>query len=478
MIHDQAQSDYGTVTLGREATKELTAPQVGKLASRIKLAVIIAGGVAALAVVATLLLVVVLPPRINVNPGDGSSEIIPDESGLEISTSRWGASLATVAVKESRIAPDGTRENERLLSGHLTDGRFVLEDGSSPLVADAEYSITITGTVKEFGISGITDSPVEQTITFTTVTTPMPIIPKDGLKVKYGEEVTLEWNIPISDFDYTLEGIQSTSRLEDGGRVAHIALAKFEQGKEFPLKVTGATSSNGRELKAPLVSKVTTAPPLQLVFEPTDGTSGASTEANPAIIFSEPVSNQDLARTLVTIEPKVEGTFSWPAPNRLEFKPTNAWDHLQDVTVSLKSGPQALRGISGGFLEADSTATFTTAPAKAIDVDISEQTVTLLENGVAVESFLASTGSSGTDTPLGDYTIYAKMSAIDMRGPGYFAPKVPWVMVFKGDYTMHGNYWATSFGQRSSHGCVGLPVETAKHVYDWTPIGTPIHIHD
>lgn len=438
----------------------------------------IAGALAAVAVVVTVLLVVLLPPRISVSPGDGSSVIMPDESSLEITTSRWGASLATVAVKEARIAPDGTRGNERMLSGHLVDGRFVLEDGSSPLVADAEYTVNVTGKVKEFGLAGITDAPVEQTLTFTTVTTPMPIIPKDGLVVKFGEDVSLEWNIPVSDFKYTLEGIQSTSRIDEGGRVTHIALSKFEQGKEFPLNITGATSSNGRELQAPLISKVTTAPALQLVFEPTDGSSAASIETNPAIVFSEPVSNQDLIRTLVTITPKVDGTFSWPAPNRLEFKPAESWDHLQDVTISILGGPQAVRGISGGFVGADSMATFTTAPAKAIDVDISEQTVRLLENGVVVDTFLASTGVSGTATPLGDYTIYAKMSKIDMRGADYFAPDVPWVMVFKGDYTMHGNYWATAFGRPSSHGCVGLPVSTAKYVYDWTPIGTPIHIHE
>ena len=82
--------------------------------------------------------------------------------------------------------------------GHLQDGRFVLDDGSNPLVSDAEYTVTVTGTVKEFGLSGITDSSSEQIHTFTTVTTPMPIVPKDGLKVKYGEEARIEWNIPVS----------------------------------------------------------------------------------------------------------------------------------------------------------------------------------------------------------------------------------------------------------------------------------------
>lgn len=448
------------------------------MASRIKLAVIIVGAAVALAVVATLLLVVVMPPRISVSPGDGASEIRPDGEWLEINTSRWGASLSTVAVKEARVAPDGTRENERLLSGHIQDGRFVRDDGSNPLVSDAEYTVTVTGTVKEFGLSGINDLASEQTHTFTTVTTPMPIVPKDGLKVKYGEDLRVEWNIPVSNFEYQLEGIQSTSRLDEDGRVARITLAKFEQGKEYTLKITSATSNNGRELKTPVIAKAATAAALTATFDPADGTLSASIEAHPTIIFSEPVSNPDLAKTLVTVEPKVEGTFKWPEPNKLEFVPTAAWDHLQDVTIRLKAGPAALRGIGGGFVEADSSSTFTTAPAKSIDVNVTEQTVTLFENGVAVDSFFCSTGSSGTDTPIGDYTIYAKMPTIDMRGPGYFAPKVPWVMVFKGDYTMHGNYWATSFGRRSSHGCVGLPVETARRVYDWTPIGTSIHIHE
>ncbi|MBK5225933.1 MAG: L,D-transpeptidase [Thermoleophilia bacterium] len=448
------------------------------MASRIKLAVIIVGAAVALAVMATLLLVVVMPPRISVSPGDGVSEIRPDGEWLEINTSRWGASLSTVAVKEAKVAPDGTRENERLLSGHLQDGRFVLEDGSNPLVSDAEYTVTVTGTVKEFDLSGINDLASEQTHTFTTVTTPMPMVPKDGLKVKYGEDLRVEWNIPVSNFEYQLEGIQSTSRLDEDGRVARIILAKFEQGKEYPLKITSATSNNGRELKTPVITKAATAAALTATFDPADGTFSASTEAYPTIIFSEPVSNPDQAKTLVTVEPKVEGSLKWPEPNKLEFVPTAPWDHLQDVTIHLKAGPAALRGIGGGFVEADASSTFTTAPAKSIDVNVTEQTVTLLENGTPVESFLCSSGAVGTDSPLGDYTIYAKMASIDMRGPGYFAPKVPWVMVFKGDYTMHGNYWATSFGRRSSHGCVGLPVETAKHVYDWTPIGTPIRIHE
>lgn len=470
------------VELGREAAKQAELPKVPRLkslASGTRIAVVALSAVVGLAILAIILSVLVFPPRITISPADGQSEVNPAEQYLKISTSRWGATVTTISVMEKRIAPDGTRDNGRLLEGHLQDGKFVAPDDSNPLAVDAEYTVTVRGTVKKIGFSGIRDEQFEETHTFTTITTPMPIIPKEGLRVKYGEELRLEWNVPISSFEYQLEGVPSTSRTgEEGGRVAVVTLAKFEQGKQYPLKITAATSQNGIELKQPIVTTVSTPPALTVTFDPADGASGASIDVHPAIVFSEPVSNPDLAKTVVTIDPQVDGSFKWTEPNRLEFVPVSSWDHLQDVTIRLKGGPQQFRGIGGGYVEGDQQATFTTAPEKSIDVNVTEQRLTLLENGIPVESFLCSTGATGTDTPLGDFTIYAKIPSVDMRGPGYFAPHVPWVMVFKGDYTIHGNYWATAFGRRSSHGCVGLPVEVAKHVYDWTPIGTPVHIHE
>lgn len=433
--------------------------------------------VAALALAGLILMVLVFPPRISVAPESGSVEVRPGDEYLEIGTSRWGAAIDTVAVQEARIAADGTRESGRLIEGKLRDGRFLTADGSNPLAPDAEYTVTVSGTVKKFGLAGITTERVDQVITFTTTITPMPVLPAQGLIVKHGEEALLEWNVPVSSFEYTLEGAPSSSIISsDDGRVTYISLGRFEQGKEYPLKITAATSAEGVSLKQPISGKVVTAPALAVAFEPADGSGNASTTAHPTLIFSEPVSNPELAQSLVSIEPAVAGSLSWVAPDRLEFVPAAPWEHLQDVTMRLKGGTSGLRGITGGYVEVDALSTFTTAPAKAILVDISDQTLTLLENGVVVEQFLASTGLSGTPTPIGEYTIYAKLSKTDMRGEGYFAPNVPWVLVFKGDYTIHGNYWATAFGRPSSHGCVGLPVDTAKHVYDWTPMGTPVTI--
>jgi len=98
---------------------------------------------------------------------------------------------------------------------------------------------------------------------------------------------------------------------------------------------------------------------------------------------------------------------------------------------------------------------------------------------------LISAGAPETPTPLGQYKIYAKFTRQDMRGfnpngTKYFQPNVQWINYFYAGNAIHGNYWRPTswFGNRnSSHGCVSLPNDEAKWVYDWTPIGTPIVTH-
>ena len=42
----------------------------------------------------------------------------------------------------------------------------------------------------------------------------------------------------------------------------------------------------------------------------------------------------------------------------------------------------------------------------------------------------------------------------------------------------HGAYWHNDFGTPRSHGCVNLPVSFAKWLYDWTPLGTRVWVHE
>ncbi|WP_314570093.1 L,D-transpeptidase, partial [uncultured Actinomyces sp.] len=62
----------------------------------------------------------------------------------------------------------------------------------------------------------------------------------------------------------------------------------------------------------------------------------------------------------------------------------------------------------------------------------------------------------------------------------YETEGVPWVTYFTGSYAMHGAPWRSSFGWSGyggSHGCVNMPVDAAKFIYDWTDMGDTVVVH-
>jgi hypothetical protein len=133
--------------------------------------------------------------------------------------------------------------------------------------------------------------------------------------------------------------------------------------------------------------------------------------------------------------------------------------------------------------------------AKSIDVNLSRQLLLCnerslgeVEEGVfqwidtAVFSTLVSSGKPGYDTPVGNYTVYAKDAVTDMSGLAgsdqeYYVPNVPWVLWFYRGYSIHGAYWHNDFGNVRSHGCVNVPVDAGAWIFAWAPVGTPVIVH-
>lgn len=119
---------------------------------------------------------------------------------------------------------------------------------------------------------------------------------------------------------------------------------------------------------------------------------------------------------------------------------------------------------------------------RKIDVDLSSQTATLIENGAVVRSWAISSGKSATPTDTGNFRVYAHVREQTMKsrepdGSITETPNVPWVTYFNGDEGFHGTYWHNDFGNPRSHGCVNMPIDVAKYVYEWSPVGLEVAVH-
>ena len=113
-----------------------------------------------------------------------------------------------------------------------------------------------------------------------------------------------------------------------------------------------------------------------------------------------------------------------------------------------------------------------------LDVELTQQTLTVLRGDTAEFVTLVSSGSWKDPTPTGIFRFESKMAVSDMRSKpdaddAYHVEDVPWVMYFKGRYALHGVYWHNRFGRRASHGCINLSATDARKVYTLTEPHTP-----
>jgi lipoprotein-anchoring transpeptidase ErfK/SrfK len=94
-------------------------------------------------------------------------------------------------------------------------------------------------------------------------------------------------------------------------------------------------------------------------------------------------------------------------------------------------------------------------------------------------------------TPVGIYHIYAKYTDRHLIGSDstgswddFVYYWMPWLHNQYGNYGFHDATWRAPgdfgtidpYSSQASHGCVELPLATAKWVYDWAVIGTTVTI--
>jgi hypothetical protein len=106
-----------------------------------------------------------------------------------------------------------------------------------------------------------------------------------------------------------------------------------------------------------------------------------------------------------------------------------------------------------------------------------EQTLAAYEGDRMVYATLLSSGLPGWDTDTGLFHIWLKAKTTNMSGqsgfPDYYSLEdVLWTMYFDRDIALHAAYWHDGFGFQHSHGCVNLPPQDARWLFDWaTPTG-------
>lgn len=115
-----------------------------------------------------------------------------------------------------------------------------------------------------------------------------------------------------------------------------------------------------------------------------------------------------------------------------------------------------------------------------VEIDLGNQHLYLyVEGELVLESdFVSGNASKGWNTPAGVFELTYKTKNAVLRGADYETPVSFW-MPFNGNIGMHDATWRGSFGgniylTNGSHGCINLPYENAKIIYDYVYTGFPI----
>lgn len=114
------------------------------------------------------------------------------------------------------------------------------------------------------------------------------------------------------------------------------------------------------------------------------------------------------------------------------------------------------------------------------EIDLGNQHLYLYVDGeLIVESdFVSGNASRGWNTPAGVFSLTYKTKNAVLRGANYETPVSFW-MPFNGNIGMHDATWRSAFGgdiylTNGSHGCINLPYEKAKIIYEYVYTGFPV----
>lgn len=119
-----------------------------------------------------------------------------------------------------------------------------------------------------------------------------------------------------------------------------------------------------------------------------------------------------------------------------------------------------------------------------VEIDIGDQNVKLIKDNELLVDTPTVTGNLRTKHPthIGLYEIWSMEHDRYLIGPGYKS-WVYYFMPFDGGIGLHDALWRDEFGGEiyktdGSHGCVNLPLEAAKDIYENVNVGYKVLVHN
>jgi lipoprotein-anchoring transpeptidase ErfK/SrfK len=111
-------------------------------------------------------------------------------------------------------------------------------------------------------------------------------------------------------------------------------------------------------------------------------------------------------------------------------------------------------------------ATCVPAAAKVLnaEVDLSDQTLTVVYKGEVLAQWPVSTGRAGFRTPPGEFRPQRMYR--DYYSKQYDDAAMPHAIFYDMGYAIHGTYEIGSLGRPASHGCVRLARHNAQMLFD------------
>jgi hypothetical protein len=169
-----------------------------------------------------------------------------------------------------------------------------------------------------------------------------------------------------------------------------------------------------------------------------------------------------------------------PRADAPSLRPLARWSAIPGPATGLPAVTGGFVALSdGGFAADDDIARVREAPMPSglatderwIAVDLGEQLLHAYVGTRLARIVPCSTGLSG-NTPKGHYRIQWKrrLQTMQLKGGHVRVEDVQWVMYYDKarSIAIHAATWHDGFGRRMSHGCVNLPTDDARWLYEWS----------